>query len=101
MQEETCKRMMDAGLQKAKEELEKLEATYDNTVEAIHQCDCAEGACESIIDIVKAYECPVGEKLRRRAKKTLKILREHGRYESKEATATKILVAEIGKFLQN
>lgn len=99
MNGETCKRMMDAGLQKAIEELKKLKAT-DDTVEAINQCDCAEGACESIINAVEVYECSAGKKLRKRAKKTLKILRAYGRYESKEDVATKILVAEIETFIQ-
>lgn len=98
---ETCKRMMDAGLQKAIEELKKLEATCDDTMKAIHQSDCAKGACQSIINAVETYECSAGKKLKKRAKKTLEILREDIRYESKGDAATKILVAEIEAFIQD
>lgn len=96
-QEETCKRMMNAGLQKAVEVLKELKPTQKMS-DAIDRCKCAKGACESIINALEVYECP---KLKKRAKKTLEILKEHGSYEQKEDAATKILVAEIEAFIQD
>lgn len=99
-EEETCRRMMNAGLKKAVQELKKLEPT-DDTVEAIKRCDSAEGACKAIIDALEVYECSVGKKLQKRAEKTLKILKLYGRYESEENAATEILVAEIEDFIRD